>query len=350
MIHFTLGDIARITQGTIHGNKQFVVSKLITDSRNQSSAQESLFIAIKGKQHDSHSFIKDLYEKGFRAFLIEKKVDFSPSDAHFILVKDSILALQQIATAHRALFDIPVIGITGSNGKTIIKEWLYYLLSNTNNIVRSPKSYNSQIGVPLSVSLLDQSHELAIFEAGISEPGEMERLEPIIKPNIGIFTNIGSAHQEYFKSISQKVEEKSKLFKNCQTIIYSKDNNEINNYLQSNGNLKFCWSLVDTNADVFISGIQKQSATSTIHFQSKTQSGEIEIPFSDNASIENAIHCLTTLIYLKKLSPSIIHLFNFLPPIAMRLELKEGHNNTTIINDSYNSDLESIKIALNIGI
>lgn len=346
MIHYSLAEITSIVNGSISQNSTLIVSTLITDSRNHVSTQNGLFIAIKGKQHDSHNFIESLYQKGVRSFLVEYLPEIIHDDAGYVLVLNSLQALQKIAGNHRQNFSIPTIGITGSNGKTIIKEWLHFLLSDDYSIVRSPKSYNSQIGVPLSVSLLNNSHQLAIFEAGISEPKEMERLQTIIKPTIGIFTNIGNAHQEYFESIEQKISEKLKLFLDSEVIIYSKDYNQIDELVHKTSTKTFTWSIKGIDADICVNQIVKSQNDCTIHFIRNSNKDSITIPFNDDASIENAVCCLAILAYLGRYSNDKKHLFNHLPSIAMRLELKEGHNNTTIINDSYNSDLESIKIAL----
>jgi len=346
MIQFSLADIAHITNGSIIGNSSLTITSIITDSRNQVATKGGLFIAIKGKQHDSHDYIEDLYKRGLRVFLVEKNPEKIHDDAAYIVVENSLQALQKIASSHRKKFTIPTIGITGSNGKTIVKEWLFYLLSEDKTIIRSPKSYNSQIGVPISVSLIDKGNDLAIFEAGISKSGEMEKLQPIILPNIGIFTNIGNAHQEYFTSLEQKISEKLRLFVTSDVVIYSKDYPLIDEQIAKKGIKTFCWSLKGIDADIIVTKIEKKDKASTIWFTIKGKEDSIEIPFNDNASIENAVCCLATISYLGYFSNDKKHLFMHLPPIAMRLELKEGHNNTTIINDSYNSDLESIKIAL----
>jgi len=346
MIQLSLADIAEITKGTISKNPSLIVNSIITDSRNQVTIKGGLFVAIKGKQHDSHNFLEELYQRGIRSFLVEYLPEKMHGDAGYIIVENSIHALQLIASKHRKSYSIPTIGITGSNGKTIVKEWLYYLLSDDKSIVRSPKSYNSQIGVPLSVSLIELNNDLAIFEAGISEPNEMEKLQPIIQPTIGVFTNIGNAHQEYFTTIEQKISEKLQLFTESEVIIYSKDYQQIDELIAKRNTSTFSWSIKGNQADVSVSHIDKSQHESTIYFSYKNKDDSITIPFNDNASIENAICCLTTLFYLGYSPSNKKHLFKHLPPIAMRLELKEGHNNSTIINDSYNSDLESLKIAL----
>src|SRR5690554_5035375 len=213
-------------------NKYFPaeISVLLTDSRKLSKPTETLFFALTSKNNDAHNYINELYDAGVRNFVVSKK---TPAWNHFqevnlLVVKDVLLALQKLSTYHRSMFNIPVIGITGSNGKTIIKEWLYQVLEKDFNIIRSPRSYNSQIGVPLSVFELDEDTELGIFEAGISMPDEMEMLEPIIKPTIGVLTKIGEAHQENFSSLQQKIMEKLELFINCEVLVYDEDNELVN--------------------------------------------------------------------------------------------------------------------------
>ena len=346
MIQYSLADIATITNGSVFQNSTLTVSSFITDSRIHVSTHDALFVAIKGKQHDSHRFIEDLYQRGIKRFLLEQLPPVLHDDAGYVVVSNTIFALQAIAANHRQKFEIPVIGITGSNGKTIVKEWLHFLLSTNYSIVRSPKSYNSQIGVPLSVSLLEKSHQLALFEAGISEPNEMINLQAIIKPTIGIFTNIGNAHQEFFESIEQKIAEKLELFADSDVVIYSKDYLKIEELVIKKNKTLFNWSFQNKEANIYVTQIQKTATDCTINFNAGGKSDSITIPFNDDASIENAVCCLTCLVYMGLFSIVKKQLFSQLPAIAMRLELKEGHNNTTIINDSYNSDLESIKIAL----
>ena len=242
----TVSEIASICHGTVHpiGSGDPVIRDLLIDSRRLIHPEHCLFIALVSDRNDGHKYIAELYEKGVRCFMVSEMPNRLPSplhpypkgeetgerafvhhfpDATFILVPDTLVALQEIGSFHRNQFDIPVIGITGSNGKTIVKEWLFQLLNMDYRIIRSPKSYNSQIGVPLSVWKMAPDHDLAIFEAGISRPGEMEKLAPIINPTIGIFTNIGHAHDEYFVNPRQKVEEKLKLFTNAQILVYCAD-------------------------------------------------------------------------------------------------------------------------------
>ncbi|NNC95890.1 MAG: bifunctional UDP-N-acetylmuramoyl-tripeptide:D-alanyl-D-alanine ligase/alanine racemase [Chitinophagales bacterium] len=331
-----------------------VIKHLLLDSRMLTEAETSLFFAIEGKRLDGHNYIEELYTKGVRNFIVSKKINIDTyPGAAFVHVKDTVTALQTLAASHRQRFDAPVIGVTGSNGKTIVKEWLFQLLSDDYAIVRSPKSYNSQIGVPLSVWEMHDFHEMGIFEAGISEPGEMDKLENVIKPTIGIFTNIGEAHNEGFLNISHKTKEKLKLFINCEALIYCKDSHEIN---QSIGEIiqhridddifkTFTWSY-NGDSDVRIRGIHKAANKTYIIPKYKDRLHEIEIPFTDEASIENAIHCICLLIYLGIDFETIAKRMKGLTPVAMRLEMKKAVNNCTLINDAYNSDLGSLKIAL----
>lgn len=323
-------------------------TELLVDSRRITFPETSLFFALKGARHDGHQFIEACYQKGVRQFVISDHVN--PTlypEANFFLVDNTVQALQDLAKAHRAAFQIPVIGITGSNGKTIVKEWLFQLLYPEFHIARSPRSYNSQTGVPLSVAQLETHHTLGIFEAGISTTGEMEKLAPLIDCNLGVFTNIGSAHQEGFSSLLEKTREKSVLFSHADTVIYCADYPEIDQCLKAlKGPACFSWSR-SKKADLTILNTRNTGRNSTeirAHFQGKTTS--ITIPFTDEASIENAIHCWCILLYLEY-SPEIIDgRMQVLQGVGMRLEQKRGVNNCTIINDSYNADLNSLGIAL----
>jgi alanine racemase len=330
------------------------IEQLLIDSRKLIFPQTSLFFALKGPRRDGHSFITQLYTKGVRNFIVSEAVDVSRlADANIIQVTDPLQALQNLVAWHRKQFSLPVIGITGSNGKTIVKEWLNQLLDDAFTIIRSPKSYNSQIGVPLSVWPLNEQHELAIFEAGISQPGEMEQLQKIIQPTIGIFTNVGEAHSEGFVNVRQKVNEKMQLFKHVQTLIYCQDDPEINSgvaalwqQLPNNKRFEiFNWSMV-SDAVLQIRQVYKEDAKTAITASYKQQEIGIEIPFTDNASVENAIHCWCVLLHLQIPQEVIKQQMQELGPVAMRLELKKGINNCSIINDSYSSDLSSFTIAL----
>jgi len=324
---------------------------ILIDSRRLISPELTLFFALVTAKNDGHKYINDLYSKGIRYFVVSnfKKEFGNLKGASFFLVKDTLDALQKLATGHRKKFDIPVIGITGSNGKTVIKEWLYQLLNADKQIVRSPKSYNSQIGVPLSIWQMDNNHELAIFEAGVSEPEEMQKLQNMIIPNIGIFTNIGQAHDENFINSAQKTGEKLNLFKKVKTLIYNSDHKEVHGSVIKSGILEnietFSWGS-GTDNDLVIVDIHKNGTRSVISGNYKESNSDIIIPFIDDASIENAIHCWATMLYMGYDNATIIERMELLNPVAMRLELKEGVNNCTIINDAYNSDFNSFSIAL----
>ncbi len=351
---YSIKYIAAVTGGEfLQFRQDAVVEHLLPDSRKLIFSASSLFCALPGPRRDGHQFIGDLYDRGVRNFIVSARVDTTPwPEANLLLVRDSIEALQCVAAKHRKQFQIPVIGITGSNGKTIVKEWLNQLLMEKFNIVRSPKSYNSQIGVPLSVWQTNAEHELGIFEAGISRPGEMERLEKVIQPSIGIFTNVGEAHGEGFASHQHKAQEKALLFKNSEKIIYNRD--AIYPYLDFNGRDR---SLFRQDAE-FISWSRKENATLRIQQEQRKRDatelkasyqGEdvsITVPFTDNASVDNAITCWCTLLTLgvpiNVIQSSILQLH----AVSMRLELKKGANNCSIINDSYSADISSLKIAL----
>ncbi|TAE29793.1 MAG: bifunctional UDP-N-acetylmuramoyl-tripeptide:D-alanyl-D-alanine ligase/alanine racemase [Cytophagales bacterium] len=332
----------------------------LTDSRQLLTAPaNTLFFAIRGERHDGHRYIDELYERGVRQFVVEREA-MRPAwanltDAHFIEVQNVLGQLQQMAAQHRQQFTIPVIGITGSNGKTIVKEWLAQLLAGGSAptdyvIARSPKSYNSQVGVPLSVGELNESHTLGIFEAGISQPHEMAALEAIIRPTIGVFTNIGTAHDEGFKSRKQKVAEKLRLFTHAQTLIYRADyadiDDEVNMLLRAvNPNIRLIrWSTaldsVDYRANVQGDSLRLNRPDGTVT--------TLRLPFTDPASVENLTHCLLTLNELGITNEADLQKrLNHLRPVSMRLELKEGVQNSVLIDDSYNNDVAGLQLALN---
>lgn len=328
-----------------------IIKELAIDSRKVVLPSQSLFFAIQGDRHDGHSFVEQLYESGVRAFVVSS--DYSApeklDDAFFIRVENTLNALQTVAAAKRAMYNYPVVGITGSNGKTIVKEWLYQLLDSSYNIIRSPKSYNSQVGVPLSVWRMKSENNLALIEAGISMPGEMIKLERIIRPTVGIFTNLGQAHDENFADANQKAREKIDLFQNVDTLIYCKDyliiQEELEHYPFASNPKLFAWSR-RTTADLQIGRIEKKDGQTEIQGIYQHNFIRIKIPFTDEASIENAIHCWATLLLLGFENEDIAQRMEQLVPVAMRLELKQGINNCSVINDSYNSDLQSISIAL----
>lgn len=351
MLKFSLIQIKDIANGQLINNNVENISLILTDSRNLDihNAANTIFFAIKGFQNDGHRFIDSLYKSGVRAFVISEEVLYDNfPDAGFIKVNNCITSLQKIAGHKRSQFDIPIIGITGSNGKTIVKEWLFHLLMDKNKVVRSPQSYNSQIGVPLSLWLLDKKSEIGIFEAGISMSGEMDLLQKIILPKIGILTNIGEAHQQNFSSLSQKVAEKIKLFKNCEKIIFPSDNKTISEEIQNIDNSieRISWSK-NNNGIVNILNIEKTHNGSVVDLLYNNCKYKYSIPFTDNGSVENSITCFCALIALNIIpNQKILSRFSSLPAIEMRLQILEGVNNSTIINDSYNSDINSLKIAL----
>ena len=328
---------------------EYSIEYLLHDSRQIFFPGQSLFFALAGPRQDGHPFIREAYAAGVRNFVVSKPVDTGRyPEANFLKVENTLEALQQLAAWHRKQFDLPVIGITGSNGKTIIKEWLYQLLQDDYHIVRSPKSYNSQIGAPLSVWQIQPAHELAIFEAGISQVGEMERLASIIQPSIGILTNIGDAHNEGFPSLENKLREKLKLFHPAATIIYRRDKPLIDEVMREvyAGRRLFSWSTTGLEADLRI--LSKRSDRTGTRLQGIYRDTPFEagIPFTDEAALENSLHCLALLLLLGYPVLAAAQRLGQLEQVAMRLELKAGINNCTVINDAYNSDLTSLAIAL----
>lgn len=343
-------EIASIMGAKRVGTAPAHVDWILTDSRSLCFPEETLFFALKTKRNDGHKYIYDLYTRGVRNFVVsdlpEKADEYK--DANFLVLDRPLKGLQKLATHHREQFQVPVVGITGSNGKTIVKEWLYQLLSPERVITRSPRSYNSQIGVPLSIWLMNEHTELGIFEAGISEMGEMEALKPIIQPTIGILTNIGGAHQENFSSVVDKCMEKLLLFKDCDVVIYDGDNEVINNCVTKSlfTAREIAWSRKDNERPLFIEKIVKEEARTTVYYRYIGLPSSYTIPFIDDASIENSIHCLAVALYMMLPPEQIAERMARLEPVAMRLEVKEGKNGCTLINDSYNSDLASLDIAL----
>lgn len=351
MFSYSLLEISQVVSGKVFGTSAVVVNQFFTDSRKIVPGTSGLFFAIKGQNQNGHTFIKQVYTFGVRNFLISdvsyvEKLQLE--GANFIIVDDALRAFQKLAAYYRSSFDIPVIGVTGSNGKTIVKEWLYFLLKKQFSTIRSPKSYNSQIGVPLSVLLMNKYHEMAIFEAGISEIHEMQNLQPIINPKLVVFTNVGNAHQENFESLEQKVFEKLQLAINAELLVYCSDYEVITKVLERKefSHLNTLTWAFNRDANVKITEIKTLKHGTEIIAKTKSKKIEFQIPFTDRASIENAIHCFMIMFSAGLIRKSVLKQFATLPQVAMRLELKEGINNCTIINDTYNSDLESIKIAV----
>ena len=336
-LNYTIEEITSITNGTVRGNSKAIVNSLFIDTRNHFNENNALFIAIKGDFNDGHEYLVELYQKGLRNFIIERKAReklinkvrlFKKSknlqfiEANIIVVENAVVALQKIAAHHRRKFDIPVIGITGSNGKTIVKEWLYHILRSQFNIIRSPKSYNSQVGVPLSILQMNKHHTLAIFEAGISLSGEMEALEDMIKPTLGLLTNIGTAHLENFESTNALINEKQTLFKNCQ-YIHIDDKDEFTDL-----------------------HIEKQGNLSEINANWKGLNVRYQIPFFDQAAIQNSLSCVALLLTFGIDINFITSKTISLPQIAFRLETRKGKDGNILILDNYNADIASLRIVL----
>ncbi|MFN3757084.1 MAG: bifunctional UDP-N-acetylmuramoyl-tripeptide:D-alanyl-D-alanine ligase/alanine racemase [Flavobacterium sp.] len=337
-------NIVTLLSGTYYGpGTTAVIDHVSIDSRSSQNHEGTLFFALLGPNHDAHFYLDELHCKGVRHFVVSKLPLKLNDNTHYLLVDNTLAAFQQLAVYHRSQFDIPVMAITGSNGKTIVKEWLNFLLSPDYNIIRSPKSYNSQVGVPLSVLGINEGHNLAIFEAGISTTHEMSHLESIIQPSIGILTNIGSAHDEGFQNMAEKIKEKTKLFRNVALLIYNK-NKTVEAFLP-NGLNTFSWSSNDSAADVMV---HAKTIGQETHLNVTYQGvcSKLKIPFADEASIENVIHCLMVMLHFGYDLEIIQKRLVLLYPIEMRLKVKNGKNRTTLIDDSYSSDFQSLKIAL----
>lgn len=318
------------------------ITQLLTDSRKAHRSLESLFFAIDGERHDGHKYIQDLYEKGVRQFIVERREGLPDIEANILLVDNCITALQSLAAHHRSKFEIPVIGITGSNGKTIVKEWLFTMLSPLVSVVRSPKSYNSQLGVPLSLWEISSKHELGMFEAGISRAGEMERLEKMIKPTIGLLTNIGTAHDEGFNSKQEKLQEKLKLFTKADKIIYCKDQDLKGLELMTKG---YSWGSAP-DCDLQVTSLISRDGNSLIDAVADGVKYRLLIPFADQSSLENVLHCVAFMVFQGYNEITIQAGLNRLQKVNMRLALKRGINQCYIIDDSYNNDLAGLQMAL----
>ena len=330
-----------------YGNTEAQVSWLLTDSRSLCFPEETLFFALKTQRNDGHRYIQDLYNRGVRQFVVEQVPEHFDSlypEANFLRVPHTLAALQRLAERHRDEFDVPIVGITGSNGKTMVKEWLYQLLLPSQRIVRSPRSYNSQIGVPLSVWLLNEQTEVGIFEAGISQPGEMMALRDIIQPTIGVLTTLGAAHQENFRSMEEKCMEKLELMHNTQAMVYCCDNDIVSRCIRRMNykGEKISWSTCDEQASLFVKSVEN----SRITYIWQGEENCYTIPFIDEASIENSITCAAVALHLGLTPAELADRMPKLEPVAMRLEVKEGQRGCVLINDSYNSDINSLDIAL----
>lgn len=349
---FTSSDIAAIVNGRLKGRPDIIITDVVTDTRQLNINEDLLFFALKGKNHDGHSFVSNLYKKGIRAFIVESLPDdFEDlTEAAFIVTDSTVDALQLLASFVRKAFSSPVIAITGSAGKTIVKEWLADILGMISPVIRSPRSYNSQIGVPLSILRLDNKYKLGIFEAGISMPGEMEKLRRIIEPEIGVITNIGDAHSENFKDNQAKTEEKLRLFADSSLIVYCSDQEIVRDSIRKNKTLNskklIDWSLENSNAAIFVTKNTLQNNRTAFSMTYNGITNNFEIPYSDRASVENAITVASVCLALDTPSVVISNGLKNLVSVAMRMEMKSGINNCQLIEDYYNSDPGSLRMAL----
>ncbi len=354
MYSSSISNISNIVHAKILQQKNDdAIEHILLDSRRIVFPETTLFFALKGPIRNGAVFISGLYGEGVRNFVVDDSFIVDElvmyPEANFLMVPDALSALQNLVAFHRNQFKYPVIGITGSNGKTIIKEWLFQSLIAKFNIVRSPKSYNSQIGVPLSVWQMKPTHSLAIFEAGISRVGEMKQLQQVINPDIGILGFVGDAHAEGFESMTTKIMEKLHLFSNSKALIYCSDNDLVNSCVTSFFKEKsiqlFSWSK-HHDADLKIKEVQKKTDSTFLYCTYKGRDFNFSIPFLDEAAVFNAMTCCATLLYLQMDISVIVECMKNLRPIAMRLELKQGNHQCKIINDSYSADIDSLKIAL----
>ena len=334
------------------GEADAQIGWLLTDSRSLCFPEETLFFALRSARNDGHRYIDDLYRRGVRNFVVDAKGmqehyaegTNGMKDANFLVVPSPLAALQRLAERHRDEFNVPIVGITGSNGKTMVKEWLYQLLLPSQKIVRSPRSYNSQIGVPLSVWLLNEQTEVGIFEAGISQPGEMFALRDIIQPTIGVLTTLGPAHQENFRSMEEKCMEKLELMHDTEAMVYPSDNDIVSRCIRRMNykGEKISWSMCDEQAAFFVKEVKGMRIT----YIWQGEENCYTIPFIDEASIENSITCAAVALYMGVTPSQLADRMPKLEPVAMRLEVKPGQRGCVIINDSYNNDINSLDIAL----
>lgn len=348
---YTIEKVTTLIGARRYGDSESNVRWILTDSRSLCFPEETLFFAIRSGRNDGHKYIADLYRRGVRNFVVEElpqNWNEEYPEANFLKVPFALEALQRLAERHRDEFNIPVVGITGSNGKTVVKEWLYQLLSPSMAVTRSPRSYNSQIGVPLSVWLLNEQSEVGVFEAGISQPGEMDALRDIIQPTVGVLTNLGAAHQENFKSMEDKCHEKLKLFHDSKAIVYPYDDEIVRKCVESyeyKGE-QIAWSMKDSSVKMFVKSVDKKDTQTTISYVFNGKEASYTLPFIDEASIANSITCAAVALHLGLTTDEIAQRMPAIEPVAMRLEVKQGQHGCTLINDSYNSDVNSLDIAL----
>lgn len=345
-----LSAIAEAVGGVFTGADDAVITHLLIDSRKAFTPADTLFIALRGERHDGHRYLRELFAGGVRHFLVMDEVDADvQGSANVVRVADTMDALQRLAGWHRAHFQVPVVGITGSNGKTVVKEWLFHLLRDSEHIVRSPGSWNSQVGVPLSIWNMRAEHTLGLFEAGISEPGEMEKLRAVIRPTIGIFTNIGPAHGGSFTDDRAKAIEKARLFHDADVVIHCADHAHVVEALHALGvDQRATWRGWSRERSGWLHVVREEAVAhgARIHVQNSEVDFTFEIPFSDHASMENALHCVTLLLHLGRTPDQIAASTPHLPPVSMRLEVVEGAHGTTLLNDAYSNDTASFAIAL----
>ena len=352
-MNYTIEKLTTLIGARRYGDSDASIGFILTDSRSLCFPEETLFFALKSDRNDGHNYISELYRRGVRNFVVSEVPMGWASDypeANFLKVVNTLEALQRLAERHRDEFNIPIVGITGSNGKTMVKEWLYQLLSQKKYVTRSPRSYNSQIGVPLSVWLLEPSTQVGIFEAGISQPGEMLALRDIIQPTIAVLTNVGNAHQENFSTMEEKCREKLILFHDAETIVYNLDDKLIANAVDTSADCtgeRLAWSTENKKAAMYVAEIAKDEHSTTISYSYKGgEQNKYTLPFIDDASVVNSIICATIALKLGLSAAEIAEGMKALEPVAMRLEVKEGNHGCTLINDSYNSDINSLDIAL----
>ena len=348
---YSIEKVATLIGARRYGEAEATIGWLLTDSRSLCFPEQTLFFALRTQRNDGHKYIPELYARGVKNFVVDTLPTDQPyPQANFLRVTSPLAALQRLAERHRDEFDIPIVGITGSNGKTMVKEWLYQLMLPSWKVTRSPKSYNSQIGVPLSVWLLNEHSKVGLFEAGISQPGEMEALHDIIQPTVGVFTSLGTAHQENFRSLEEKCIEKLQLFHGTDAIIYPSDDDTVSRCIRRAGykGQRIGWSRTNKNAVMYAAATPVESTVPSLRIDYVYQGmeGSYVLPFIDEASIENSITCAATALYLGITPDELAERMPRLEPIAMRLEVKQGQRGLTLINDSYNSDINSLDIAL----
>ncbi|WP_216653413.1 bifunctional UDP-N-acetylmuramoyl-tripeptide:D-alanyl-D-alanine ligase/alanine racemase [Palleniella intestinalis] len=349
---YAISQITTLIGAHRYGTAETNIGFVLTDSRSLSFPEETLFFAIKTQRSDGHKYIPDLYNRGVRNFVVNREYDV-PKDlpkSNFLVVTDTVEALQRLAERHREEYDIPVIGITGSNGKTTVKEWLYQLLFKDKRITRSPRSYNSQIGVPQSVWMINNQTELGIFEAGISQVGEMQALQEIIQPTIAVLTNIGQAHQENFRSVREKCEEKLHLMKDAKVVVYNADDATVSHCMRKSNfkGFRLGWSMENPDAPLYINNVETddENHETRISYIYNDSAGDYCIKNINEGGIENSITCAAVCLYLGMSQKTLAERMPQLEAIAMRLEVKQGQRGCILINDSYNNDVKSLDIAL----